>query len=226
MGSPNYYDRDGADYVGGSGWGGLSGGGSSTATAEAPKPKSLEDQMREQAAGMEAEEKRRYEESLGIATNAYDQSNSALSKLIDPSLLFSRAADQIGARGAANLSALRSSLGSRGLNPNSGAAHGALSRMAFETNNSVVGATRDVEIENQRQRQVNAAVSFANAMNLANLTNAPVSGVGLETTQNLFEGQLTREGIKAQKDSNKSANKTNMIGGVIGGLSSLIGGLI
>lgn len=191
--------------------------------AKNPPRLSLEDEMRAKSGTIEAEEKRRYEEGLGIAKGAYAKSEDALSKMIDPSLLFSRAADGIGQRGIQNMNALRSSLGARGINPNSGAANSALSRMAFDTGNAVTGATRDIEIENQRQRQVNAAVSFANALNLANQVNAPVSGVGLETTQNLFEGQLAREGMATQKKIAKNANKTDLFGGIFKGLTGLAG---
>lgn len=228
MGQPNYYDTQSPDYAGprSRGFGGFIGGGSPTTATTAPKPPSLEDTMKSQAADIVAQENQRYGQGLGTAQQAYGQSQSVLSQMIDPSLLFSKASDAIGARSVGNMNALRSSLGARGLNPNSGAASGLLSRMAFDQNNAITGATRDVAIENQRQRQVNAAQSFANAMNLANYTNAPVSGANLETTQNLFEGQIAREGIAAQKSSNKAANKSNVLGGLIGAGASILGGLL
>lgn len=191
-----------------------------------PKGQALENEMRSQAGDIARQEEQRYQSGLGLLNTAYHDSQKSLSSLIDPSLLFSKASDAIGARGVANMNTLRSSLGARGLNPNSGAASGLLSRMAFENNNAVVGATRDVALENQRQRQVNAAQSFANALNLANFTNSPVSGVQLETTQNLFEGQLAREGIAAQERSNKRANKSNKASGVGGAIGGIAKGLI
>lgn len=228
MGAPNYYDTQSPDYAGRprwNGWGGMLGGDSATATAT-PKPPSLEDTMKSQAADIVAQENARYGAGLGTLQQAYGQSQKALSDLIDPSLLFSKAADSIGARAAGNLSALRTSLGARGLNPNSGAASGALQRIAYQQAGDVMGATRDVALENQRQRQVAAAQNFANAMNLANYTNSPVSGANLETSQNLFEGQIAREGIKAQSKSNKAASKNNLLGGIIGAGASILGGLL
>lgn len=227
MGTPNYYDSQSPDYVGNRGrtnWGGMIGGGSST-TATEPKPPSLEDTMKSQAADIAVQENARYQGGLGTLQQAYAASQSAMQP-IDPSLLFSKAADAVGARAMGNMNALRTSLGARGLNPNSGAASGLLSRIAFEQNNGVTGAIRDVAIDNQRNRQVAAAQNFANAMNLANYQNSPVSGVNLETTQNLFEGQIAREGIAAQKSSNKSASKNNLLGGLIGAGASILSGLL
>lgn len=209
------------------GWPPKSGGdGGGTATAT-PKPvkHGTESELWDLASGIEAEEGRRYEQGLGTLTGAYNKAQDAF-KPVDSSLLFSRATDAIGARGAANMDALRRSLGARGLNPNSGAANGVLSRLMFENNNAVTGATRDIAIENQKQRQINAAQSFAAAMNLANFQNSPVSGAKSETSQNIFEGDLTREGIKAQAKAQKSANKTNLIGAGIGLVGSVLGGLL
>lgn len=227
MGQPNYYDTQSPDYAGPwrTNWGGMLGGGSSSTTTAAPKPPSLEDTMKSQAADIVAQENQRYGQGLGTLQSAYAASQAA-NQPIDPSLLFSKASDAIGARAMGNMNALRSSLGARGLNPNSGAASGLLQRMAFQQGNDVTGAMKDIAIDNQRQRQVGAAQNFANAMNLANYTNAPASGANLETTQNLFEGQIAREGIAAQKSSNKAANKSNILGGLIGAGASILGGLL
>ena len=230
MGTPNFYDSQSPDYVGrygrSGGLGGLLGGGS-TATATAPKPvkHGSEAELWDLAKQVQDTESQRYGSALGLGQQAYAASQAA-NQPIDPSLLFSKAADAIGARGSQNVNALRSSLGARGLNPNSGAANGLMSRLMFQNQSDITGATRDVAIENQRARQVNAASNFANAMNLANLTNAPASGAMLETSQNIFEGDLAREGIKAQAKSNKAASKNNLIGGIIGAGASILGGLL
>ena len=143
------------------------------------------------------EEERRYNEGLAGARSAFDQSQSALSNLIEPGALFSQATDNIGARGRQSIEGLRSAFGARGINPNSGAGQGMMERMSFENTNQVLGATRDSAFEAQRQRQVAAAVNFANAMNVNQATNAPVSGVRYEAEQDIFQGGLTREGIAA-----------------------------
>lgn len=202
-------------------WGGMVG-----SKPAAPAAPNYEKQMQAQAGSIEAQENQRYQSGLATATGAFNKAQQVLSQGVDTSLLFSQAADQIGARAGANMEALRSSLGARGLNPNSGAAQGLLSRLAFNQENALTGATRDIALEDQKRRQVNAALSFSNAMQLAGLINAPVSSVGLDTTQNLFEGQIAREGIASQRKSNKEANKTNILGGLIGGGASILAGLI
>lgn len=186
----------------------------------------LANTMRQQAGSIEEEEKRRYQQGLGVLQGAYEKTSKTLDSTIDPNLLFSRASDTVGARSRSMIESLRGSLGSRGLNANSGAASGLLSRLAMSQEGQLIGATRDIAIENQRQRQANAAINFANALNLAGYTNAPVSGAMLETTQNLFEGSLAREGLAAQRSMANSANKTNLLGGIIGGVGSILGGLI
>lgn len=190
-----------------------------------PKEPSLEDTMKSQAAGIEAEERRRYDQGLGTLSESYRQSQRELTSPLDTGLLFSRASDAIGARSAGQMNAIRSSLGARGLNPNSGVASGMLSRLQYQREGATTGATRDIAIEDKRRREVNAAVSFANALQLANYTQSPVSGVGLETTQNLFEGQIAREGIASQERSNKRASKANKASSVGGALFNAIPGL-
>jgi hypothetical protein len=55
-----------------------------------------------------------------------------------------------------------------------------------EREGAVVGAVRDTAIERSRL----AGVNFQNALNLANYENSPVSGVGLDTETNIYEGLL------------------------------------
>ena len=194
--------------------------------APAAGQSNLENEMRSRASDIARQEQQRYESGLGVARDAYARSERSLSQLIDPDLLFSRASDAIGARGVDSMNRMRQSMGARGINPNSGAANGMLSRLAFEQNNAITGATRDVAIENQRQRQVNAAQSFQNAMNLSAYINSPVSGIEYENAQNLFEGQIAREGIASQRDSNHEAAQTGLLGSIIGAVGGVLGGLI
>ncbi len=124
------------------------------------------------------------------------------------------------------MNALRSSLGARGLNPNSGAAGGLLSRLAYEQGNAVIGAQKDTAIENQKQRQIAAAQNFSNALNLANYTQSPVSGANLENTQNIYEGTLAKYGIDKQAKSAKNAASASTTGGIIGAIGGILGGLL
>lgn len=182
--------------------------------------------QREGAERIESEEYRRYGEGLGVAQDAYKQSSEVLNQGIDADLLFSRAADTAGARSRGLVESLRSSLGARGLSPNSGAAQGLLSRIAMSQQGELIGAKRDIAIENQRQRQVNAAVNFANALNLASYTNSPVPGARLETDQNIFEGLLGMYGVNRMSEAQSKAGKQNILGSLIGGGTSILGSLI
>jgi len=88
--------------------GGRSSGGGAKSTSV-----SAEDRMQQEADRIAAEERRRYESGLQTATGAFQQAQSALMSEVDPNLLFSKAADQIGARGRAGLENIRSSLAGR-----------------------------------------------------------------------------------------------------------------
>ncbi len=175
-------------------------------------PLGSEQSLIDLAGRVEQQETERYEQGLGTLTDAFRQSQEALSQGLDENLLFSRAADAVGARGKANLSAMRQSLGGRGISPNSGAAGGMLQRMMMSQEGQLIGAKRDIGIYNDQQRAVRSAQGFSNALNLAQYTNAPVSGAMLETSQNIFEGNLAREGIAAMAESQRQASRDRKAG--------------
>lgn len=178
-----------------------------------------EGELRRRASDIEGEEYGRYQGGLGVLQSAYAKAQGALD---NTDLLFSKAADAIGARSGMALNALRQSLGARGLNPNSGAASGMLARLMADRENSVMGAMRDTAIA----RQQAAAQNFQNALNLAVYQNAPVSSVGLDTETNIFEGLLARRGIESAQKSEKRAAKNSLYGGLIGGGANLLSGLL
>lgn len=182
--------------------------------------------LHNQAEQIANEERMRYIGGRETLRDAYRQSQQALSSLVDPDLLYSKAADSVGARGRTNLESLRRSLSSRGISPNSGAAQGALSRLAFQTQGDLIGAKRDIALDNQRQRQVNAATQFAQALQLADYTNSPVSGIRYEAAQDAFEGDIAIAGINAQSASQKRSSRSNLLGSIIGGGASILAGLI
>lgn len=176
-------------------------------------------ELRKRSTGIENEEQSRYGAGLGVLQQAYARAQGSLN---DTDLLFSKAADAIGARSGAALNALRQSLGARGINPNSGAAGGILARLMAEREGSVMGAMRDTAIE----RANRAGQNFQNAMGLAAYTNSPVSAVGLDTETNIYEGLLARYGAEKQVKMAKQAGKNSLYGGLIGGFGSLLGGLL
>ena len=183
-------------------------------------------EMRGMATDIAAEERRRYSEGLSGLQGAFQQSQGVLSQGIDADLLFSRAADSVGARGIQNVNALRGSLGARGLSPNSGAASSMLSRMMFEQENALTGAKRDIAIENQKQRYTGAAINFNNALNLAEYTNSPVPTIELEAAQNTAELGLAHQGLRAQADAQRRANRTNILSAILGGGLGILGKLV
>lgn len=207
------------------------GGPSTAVAAPAAQPrlsgeqayKMLEDRMVGQATDIQNQEQNRYQQGLGTLQGAYGQSQQSLSDLLSPDTLFTQASDAIGAQAGGQMDALRRSLGARGLNPNSGAASSLLSRIIFGKDQALAGANLQSKVEAQKLRQTASAQNFANALNLAGFTNSPVSQIGLDTTQNLYEGLLTREGLHNQKQANKDANKSGIWGDIFKGLGTAAG---
>ena len=204
-------------------FGGQGGGVRPGANASGGSGPGSETDLVSRADEIEAEEQRRQREGVGVVRGAFEESRRTLADLVDPNLLFSQASDAVGARSKRSLEGLRKSLGARGLNPNSGAAQGLLSRLISSQEGQLVGAKRDIALDNQRQRQVNAATNFANALNLSQEINRPVSAVGLDTATNIFEGRIAREGIAAQRASADKASSDNKLGSLGGGALSLVG---
>ncbi len=184
---------------------------------------SLEDQLYGSAVGIEAEENRRREEGLGVLQREFDQSRSTLSDLIDPDLLFSRAADSIGARGKRTLSGLMKNFAGRGIRPGSGAFQGAMSRFALGSEGQRIGAQRDVALANQQQRREDAGTLFGMARTMAGAIASPVSGAKHSTLQNLYEGEIAREGIDKGVAAQRASSKDRKMGSLGGGLLGLAG---
>lgn len=172
----------------------------------------VEQNMTGAADQIAATERNRYESGLGVATGAFEQAQAALGEQVNPDLLFGQASDQIGARGRAGLESIRSSLGSRGLSANSGAAQGMLSRLIFQQQGNITGAKRDIALTNQKERQVNAALNFANALNLSGYINSPASGIQYENWLNLYQGELAKQGLNTQIDIANQANESDPLG--------------
>jgi len=187
-----------------------------------PKP-GTEADLISQADRIETQENQRYESGLGTLSSAFADSQAVFKQGLDQDLLFSRASDAVGARAKSSVESIRRSLGSRGLNANSGAAQGLMSRSMFSQQGQLIGADRDVAIEDRKFRQVNAATNFANALNLAGYTSQPVSGARLETSQNIFEGNIAREGIASAAASQRYAAKKNKQGQIGGGILGMAG---
>lgn len=172
---------------------------------------------------MEQEEYRRYDEGLAGLETAFTESSNALSKGIDVDLLFSRAADAGGLRARQAMDRLRSSIGGRGIDPNSGAAGGLLARIGLQQQSDIVGAKRDIAIEDQRARQIGAAQMFANALNLAQFRASPVPQIGLDARMAGMELAMRERSERRADETQRRASKDNLFGNIIGGVLGLAG---
>lgn len=178
------------------------------------------------AGDIEAEEYRRYRSGLSGLEGAEAEARTALSRGINTDLLFSRAADAGGLRARSAMDRLRASIGSRGIDPSSGAAGGLLARIGLQQQSDIVGAKRDIAIEDQRVRQVNAAQMFANALQLAQYRNSPVPTIGLEAGMGIMELNQRERSEQRADATARSASRTNFISGLLGGGLGLVRGLV
>lgn len=170
-----------------------------------------EEDLIHQASLIEANENVRYTEARGVLETAHRQFREAMNDGFDEQAHYTEALDNVGAQNKRAISGIRRSLGARGLNPNSGAAQGILSRLIMSNRGQLIADRRRGREIARRERQANEATSFANALNLAGLINSPVSGAMLETSQNIFEGNLVREGLDVQREANDSAKDANFL---------------
>jgi hypothetical protein len=206
---------------------GLLGGSGGPKPLTVPKDQPGSDQfLFDSARNVETLENARFQQESGFLTNQFNMASQVLGRGSPTDLLFSQAADSAGARARGNMDRLRASMGARGIDPNSGAASGLLSRIMLQQQNDLTGAKRDISIDDARQRQVGAAQNFANALNLSQFRNQSPSMVGVDTATNLAELRLAREGINAQAASQKKASKNNLLSGVIQGGLGLLAGLV
>lgn len=163
----------------------------------------------------EEEEYRRYDAGLAGLERAEGEARTALSKGIDTDLLFSRASDAAGLRARGAMDRLRASIGARGIDPNSGAAGGLLARIGLQQQSDIIGAKRDIAIEDQRARQVNAAQMFANALNLAQYRNSPVPQIGLDARMAGMELAQRERSERRADETARRAQRTNIFGSVL-----------
>lgn len=185
----------------------------------------LEDQLVRSARSIQAEERLRRQQGLGVLSEAFERAQQARTP-IDADLLFSRAMDSVGARGRNVLSSMMKNFAGRGIRPGSGAFRGTLSKLAHGMEGQMVGARRDIAIYDQQQRRADAAANMADARTMAVAYGAPVSGVMHSTLQDLFEGQIAREGIQAGVAAQRASSRDRKMGSLGGGLLGLAGSVI
>ena len=175
-----------------------------------------------QAHDIQEEEYRRYGAGLAPQQAAYGRLSSVLQEPLDGDLLFSKSADSIGSR----VSNQRNSLGARGLSPNSGAASGLLSRMAFGQQQALAGARLESEIEAKKMRQTNAATDFAAAGQLGDYINSPVPQVALDASLAISEKNAAERGQQAALDAQRRANRANILGSLLQGGMGILGRMV
>lgn len=179
----------------------------------------------EAAAGIEAEERSRYERGMGDLETQFGALQSTLSKGVDKSLLMGQGFDATGLRARTMMDRLRQNIGGRGIDPNSGAANGLLARLALQMDNANMGVMRDVEIEDARQRQVNAGQLFGAALNVFQARNQPVPTALADMGLNVAEMNLAERGLQRQERMTNKASKNNLLAGLLGGGLGILGRL-
>lgn len=173
-------------------------------------------------------EDQRFDESSAFLQGEFDQSNADFldSEKRLENLFFSQAADQAGAQAREGIGSLRTSLGSRGINPNSGLAAGLASRVATQQQNQIVGATRDIALDSSRRRAVQRSQRLNAAFGLANFQNQSPSLLGadaLGSAANVLAGREAND--MAAREARKARN-AQQTGAMISGVGSLLGGIL
>lgn len=174
---------------------------------------------------LEGVENQRFQDSLGFLKGEFQRSNegfAADNARLDR-LLFSGAADRFGREASEGLSALRTSIGARGINPNSGAAAALAGNIGLRQQGQLMGARRDITMDSLRRRDAQRVQRFQQAFGLADFMNQGDSEIGLSALSGLVglrERQLDKE--DSLKEARK-ARKDAMIGSAIGLGGNLLG---
>jgi hypothetical protein len=150
--------------------------------------------------------------------------------------LFARGADSAETDALNTATLLRSNLGGRGILPSSALAVGAASQIERGRTAAVRGVERDVTIAKLQQDTQDRALAFQQGLaalnsqqslfrDIATIENQPTATFGQDAMNGLTELIIERQGQENARKDAKKANTMGMIGTVIGGLGSILGGL-
>lgn len=170
-------------------------------------------------------EDQRFEDSSAFLRGEFDAANAdfADSEKRLENLFFSQAADAAGGQAREGVANLRSSLGARGINPNSGLAAGLASRVATQQQNQIVGATRDIALDSSRRRAVQRSQRLNSAFGLANFENQSPSLLGADALGSISNVLAGREANDVAAKEARKARNAQERGAVISGIGGLLG---
>lgn len=177
---------------------------------------------------LEGVENDRFQDALGFLKSEFQTSNegfSADNARLDR-LLFSGAADQFGRQASEGLSSLRTAIGARGINPNSGAAAALAGNIGLQQQGQLMGARRDITMDSLRRRDAQRVQRFQQAFGMADFMNQGDSEIGLSALSGLVglrERQLDKEDALTEA---RKARKDAKQGAALGSIGSIAGAFL
>ena len=177
---------------------------------------------------LEGIENQRFADAMGFLQSEFRRSNEgfAADNARMDRLMFAGAADRFGREASEGMSALRTSLGARGINPASGAAAAMAGNIGLRQQGQLMGARRDITMDSLRRRDAQRVQRFQQAFGMADFMNQGDSEIGLSALSGLTglrERQLDKE--DSLKEARK-ARKAQTQAAAIGGIGSLAGAFL
>lgn len=174
------------------------------------------------------EEDRRFRGESSFLTGEFNRANEDFASQEErlDRLFRSRAADQIGAEARSGLRNVRSLIGSRGLNPNSGLAASLAADVASRQQGQLISARRDIALDSARRRTQERARRLTSAFGLSEFRNQSPSMLGLDAIGATLGVQRAREQEANAKSAAKKSRGDALLGGAIQGGLGLIGSFL
>lgn len=180
-------------------------------TDEAHRLQGIEDQQRTDATGFMRQE-------FGRA-NVPTLSDQTISQM------FTSKSDEAARTQMDQEAGLRANLGASGIT-GGGYAAGILSGFENQRWGAVTDARRSLTIAKAQSDAEDRYKRFVNSQVLATQMQAPPSMLGLDAAQFASNQRLAKYGIDKQAKAAKQASSNNLLGGIIGGVGSLLGGFL
>ncbi|MCP3975968.1 MAG: hypothetical protein GY720_15920 [bacterium] len=138
----------------------------------------------------------------------------------------SQASDQIGAQAREGFRGLRGMIGRRGLNPNSGTAAALADRIAGRQQGQLIGARRDIALDEERRRRDHALTRLQAGGKLADRIATPPSVLRLDAIQDVT-GVLRAKSQEAEaRSQSRKLRKDAMIAGGLNAAGTIAGAFI
>lgn len=141
-------------------------------------------------------------------------------------LFRSKAADEIGREAKTGLRNIRSLIGARGLNPNTGTAAALAASVADRQAGRLVSAQRDIALDSARRRTQERTRRLSAAFGLGQFRNQPPSSLGLDVIQDATGVMLGQQQLNEAKKARRRERKDALTGSIIGGIGSIAGAFL